>query len=31
MAFIKPFRYLVVYPAMERQLAREWEERAAAR
>jgi hypothetical protein len=24
MAFIKPFRYLVVYPAMERNLAREW-------
>jgi len=27
MAFIKPFRYLVVYPAMERQLARAWQER----
>jgi len=24
MAFIKPFRYLVVYPAMERQTARQW-------
>ena len=28
MAFIKPFRYLVVYPAMERQVAREWAQRA---
>jgi hypothetical protein len=27
MAFIKPFRYLVVYPAAERQTAREWAER----
>ncbi|HWJ12026.1 MAG TPA: DUF2867 domain-containing protein [Nocardioides sp.] len=24
MAFIKPFRYLVVYPALERQLAKAW-------
>ena len=24
MTFIKPFRYLIVYPAMERNLAREW-------
>ena len=24
MAFIKPFRYLIVYPALERQLARTW-------
>ncbi len=24
MAFIKPFRYLVVYPALEKQLARTW-------
>jgi hypothetical protein len=24
MAFIKPFRYLVVYPAAERQIARQW-------
>lgn len=31
MAFIKPFRYLVVYPAMERQVARDWQARAAAR
>jgi hypothetical protein len=30
MAFIKPFRYLVVYPAMERQVAREWARRSAA-
>jgi hypothetical protein len=29
MAFIKPFRYLVVYPAMERQIARQWQERHA--
>lgn len=26
MAFIKPFRYLVVYPAVERQTARQWRE-----
>lgn len=31
MAFIKPFRYLIVYPALERQVAREWSERAGAR
>jgi hypothetical protein len=24
MAFIKPFRYLIVYPALERQLAQAW-------
>ncbi len=29
MAFIKPFRYLVVYPALERQVAREWAARVA--
>ena len=28
MAFIKPFRYLVVYPAAERQIARQWAVRA---
>jgi hypothetical protein len=28
MAAIKPFRYLIVYPALMRQIAREW--RAAA-
>ncbi len=28
MAFIKPFRYLVVYPAAERQIARQWAARA---
>lgn len=27
MAFIKPFRYLVVYPALERQIAAEWRRR----
>jgi hypothetical protein len=27
MAFIKPFRYLIVYPALERQLARTWADR----
>jgi YD repeat-containing protein len=27
MAFIKPFRYLIVYPALERQLARSWSRR----
>ena len=27
MAFIKPFRYLIVYPALERQLARAWSRR----
>lgn len=30
MAAIKPFRYLVVYPAMQRQLERRWEGAAAA-
>jgi hypothetical protein len=29
MALIKPFRYLVVYPAMMRQLGRAWKARAA--
>jgi uncharacterized protein DUF2867 len=29
MAFIKPFRYLIVYPALERQLARTWADRRA--
>jgi hypothetical protein len=28
MAFIKPFRYLVVYPALEKQLARTWASQA---
>jgi hypothetical protein len=27
MAFIKPFRYLIVYPALERQLATRWARR----
>jgi hypothetical protein len=27
MAFIKPFRYLIVYPALERQLAKSWTRR----
>jgi hypothetical protein len=27
MAFIKPFRYLIVYPALERQIARDWSRR----
>ena len=31
MAFIKPFRYLVVYPLMQRQLAREWDAMSAGR
>jgi hypothetical protein len=30
MAAIKPFRHLIVYPAMLRQLAREWPSRVAA-
>ncbi|MFZ0905799.1 MAG: DUF2867 domain-containing protein [Mycobacterium sp.] len=29
MAFIKPFRYLIVYPALQRQLARTWSRRRA--
>lgn len=29
MAFIKPFRYLIVYPALERQVARTWSRRRA--
>ena len=28
MAFIKPFRYLVVYPAMMRQIQRRWDARS---
>lgn len=31
MAFIKPFRYLIVYPALERQLARTWADRHPGR
>ena len=31
MAFIKPFRYLIVYPALQRQVAREWSERSQTR
>jgi hypothetical protein len=27
MAFIKPFRYLIVYPALERQMAATWADR----
>jgi Protein of unknown function (DUF2867) len=30
MALIKPFRYLIVYPALMRQFGRAWERRAAA-
>jgi Protein of unknown function (DUF2867) len=30
MAAIKPFRYLIVYPALIRQIGRTWEERAGA-
>ncbi len=30
MAFIKPFRYWIVYPALERQLQRAWSHRQAA-
>ncbi len=30
MAFIKPFRYWIVYPALERQLVRAWRRRQAA-
>lgn len=29
LAFIRPFRYLVVYPALERHIAREWRARGA--
>jgi hypothetical protein len=29
MAAIKPFRHLIVYPAMLRQVEREWKERQA--
>jgi hypothetical protein len=28
MAAIKPFRHLIVYPAMIRQIEREWRQRA---
>jgi hypothetical protein len=28
MALIKPFRYLIVYPALTRQLGRAWDRRA---
>jgi hypothetical protein len=31
MAFIKPFRYLIVYPALERQIERAWNRRQPAR
>jgi hypothetical protein len=31
MAFIKPFRYLIVYPAMTRSWERTWNELAATR
>jgi hypothetical protein len=31
MAFIKPFRYLIVYPALERQIERAWDRRQPAR
>jgi len=31
MAFIKPFRYLIVYPALERQIERAWNHRQPAR
>jgi Protein of unknown function (DUF2867) len=31
MAFIKPFRYLIVYPALERQIERTWNHRQPAR
>lgn len=27
MTFIRPFRYLIVYPSLERALARRWDER----
>jgi hypothetical protein len=30
MAFIKPFRYWIVYPALERELERAWSHRGAA-
>jgi len=31
MAFIKPFRYWIVYPALERQIERAWRQRQTAR
>ena len=31
MAFIKPFRYLIVYPALEHQIERAWNRRQPAR
>ena len=30
MAFIKPFRYLVVYPALMRHIERAWKRRVAS-
>jgi hypothetical protein len=30
MALIKPFRYLIVYPALTRQFEREWKARSDA-
>lgn len=30
MAFIKPFRYLIVYPLMLRQMEKDWQKRVAA-
>ena len=29
MAFIKPFRYWIVYPALMRQIERQWKARQA--
>jgi hypothetical protein len=31
MAFIKPFRYAIVYPALERQIERAWRQGQVAR
>jgi hypothetical protein len=31
MALIKPFRYLIVYPALMRHIERAWTERVAGR
>jgi hypothetical protein len=30
MALIKPFRYLIVYPALMRQIGRTWDKRIPA-
>ncbi|HUQ00039.1 MAG TPA: DUF2867 domain-containing protein [Aeromicrobium sp.] len=30
MQFIKPFRYAIVYPALEKQMARQWQNRSRA-